>query len=180
MTVFDEILAYPIWRQGEAAFTANVNINLRKPVPMGALALFEARVTKVEGRKRFTWAKITDSKGTIFAEATGIWVTSAGIGRSMAVHEAVIAADKERMDRGERALVAPFAPNIAVNAATLDDGSLPIGHRQQVLQNGVTKGSVLEFQHQEDSGLAHQYFDVPQSSQPKHPKLYRSKLHSKL
>merc|ERR1711879_1106168 len=87
MTVFDEILAYPIWRQGEAAFTANVNINLRKPVPMGALALFEARVTKVEGRKRFTWAKITDSKGTIFAEATGIWVTSAGIGRSMAVLE---------------------------------------------------------------------------------------------
>ena len=31
--VFDEILAYPIWRSGVGAFTANLNINLRKMVP---------------------------------------------------------------------------------------------------------------------------------------------------
>lgn len=32
MMVFDEILAYPVWRSGVPAFTANVNINLRKMV----------------------------------------------------------------------------------------------------------------------------------------------------
>lgn len=32
MLVFDEILAYPVWRGGEPAFTANVNLDLKKMV----------------------------------------------------------------------------------------------------------------------------------------------------
>lgn len=32
MLVFDEILAYPVWRSGVTAFTANVSTNLRKMV----------------------------------------------------------------------------------------------------------------------------------------------------
>ncbi len=85
MTVFDEVLAYPVWRLGEAAFTANVNINLRKPVPFCAYMLFSSSITNVSGRKRFTAAQITDSSGTLYAEATGIWVTSNGKHRHHAI-----------------------------------------------------------------------------------------------
>lgn len=34
MLVYDEILAYPVWRSGVTAFTVNMNVNLRKVIPL--------------------------------------------------------------------------------------------------------------------------------------------------
>jgi len=75
--VFDEILAYPVWRSGLAAFTANLNINLKKMIPLGSTQRFEAMITKKEGRKIFVEGRIMSSNGlTTYAEAKGLWIES--------------------------------------------------------------------------------------------------------
>jgi hypothetical protein len=43
-TVFDEILAHPVWRVRPQAFTVQLNVQYRKMVPLGSTQCFEARV----------------------------------------------------------------------------------------------------------------------------------------
>jgi acyl-coenzyme A thioesterase PaaI-like protein len=75
--VFDEILAYPVWRTGATAYTANLNINLRRRVPLNSTQRFEARVARREGRKWFLEGRILSLDGaTVFADATGLWISS--------------------------------------------------------------------------------------------------------
>lgn len=76
--VFDEILAYVVWRSGTGAFTANLNINLRKMVPLGSTQYFRSHITKRDGRKISVAASILDpaDKTTKYAEATGLWIES--------------------------------------------------------------------------------------------------------
>lgn len=64
MLVFDEILAYPVWRSGTPAFTANVNLNLRKMIPFNTSAIFESKIIKRDGRKIFLEAKIMSAPGS--------------------------------------------------------------------------------------------------------------------
>jgi hypothetical protein len=76
--VFDEILAYPVWRSGTGAFTANLSINLRRMVPLGSTQRFWARVKERKGRKIFTEGRITSPDGSVtYADATGLWIESA-------------------------------------------------------------------------------------------------------
>lgn len=145
MFVFDEILAYPVWRTGVPAFTANVNVNLRKMVPFNIAARFQARVAKAEGRKRWLEGVITTADGqTKYADATGLWIVSPGIGTTLTVHGEVVEADAGRAARGERALVAPFQISAAKSAARLDmrKGPLSAPDHSQVLpfQTDLYKG----------------------------------------
>lgn len=89
--VFDEILAYPVWRSGVNAFTANLNINLRRMVPLNSSVRWRARVARVEGRKHFLEGAITSpDEKTTYAECKGLWIASAymnatGTARAVAV-----------------------------------------------------------------------------------------------
>jgi acyl-coenzyme A thioesterase PaaI-like protein len=77
-TLFDEIMAYPVWRSGIAAFTANLNIDLRRTIPLLSTMRFDSRVVAVDGRKLRIVANITngtDSK-IVHAECKGLWVQS--------------------------------------------------------------------------------------------------------
>lgn len=88
--VFDEVLAYPVWRQYSefepTTFTANLNINYRRMVPLLATLCFESRVVKVEkGRKFFVeatiFAPVLDEDGnevgrTVYTDATGLWLAA--------------------------------------------------------------------------------------------------------
>ena len=84
--VFDEILAYPVWRSGLAAFTANLNLNLRRMVPLGSTQRFTARVERKDGRKLYTRGVITSPDGqTTFADCAGLWIESAYMGKTQQV-----------------------------------------------------------------------------------------------
>ena len=77
--VFDEILAYPIWRSGTGAFTANLNVNLRRMVPLMSTLRFDAKVASKNGRKinmEGTITSPTDAK-TVYADCKGLWIESA-------------------------------------------------------------------------------------------------------
>lgn len=153
MLVFDEILAYPVWRSGTPAFTANVNLNLRKMLPFNTSARFESRIVKVENRKRFLEAKIMTGDGkTLYADAKGLWIASAGIGSSAAVHPETLQQDalrkqydnSNRNDHGDfqsNVLQYPMHHSAAVKASVGSEGRLGELYEPQ-------SGSVLPYQKQ--------------------------------
>jgi len=75
--VFDEILAYPVWRQGYTAYTVNLSIKLKRMVPLGSTQRFLARIYRIENRKIHLDGEVTNGdKSIVYATATGIWVQS--------------------------------------------------------------------------------------------------------
>jgi len=73
--VFDEILAYPVWRSGIGAFTANLSVNLRRMVPLGSTQRFHSRVVGKQGRKINVEGRITSPDGKItYADSKGLWI----------------------------------------------------------------------------------------------------------
>ena len=57
----------------KSAFTANLNINYRKPVLANSTAIVRARVTEIQGRKLFmsaTW----ETDGVVYADATTLFI----------------------------------------------------------------------------------------------------------
>ncbi len=49
--VFDEILAYPVWRLDTPAVTAELSVSYKAAVPLGSTARFHCWVKKKTGRK---------------------------------------------------------------------------------------------------------------------------------
>jgi len=75
--VFDEILAYPVWRLGFTAATVNLNITLRRLIPLLSVLRFTAKFDnkKSEGRKLYLEGDISSPDGTTtYASAIGLWV----------------------------------------------------------------------------------------------------------
>jgi hypothetical protein len=177
MLVFDEILAYPVWRSGTPAFTANVNLNLRKMLPFNTSARFESRIVKSEGRKRFLEAKILTGDGlTTYADATGLWISSAGIGSSSAVHPETLQQDLIRQECGEsmRNNHGEFTPNSLSYPMHASAGVVAaIGSEQRLRElYPPQSGSVLPYQKQkEELNLSQQFlpnkFLPPQAISPR-------------
>ncbi|KAJ3040864.1 hypothetical protein HDV00_010324 [Rhizophlyctis rosea] len=81
-TLMDEMLAratIPSLPNG-MGFTANLNINFRKPVSSDQFLVLRSRLNKVEGRKAFAeaWIESVDGK-TKFVDATGLFVSPKSI-----------------------------------------------------------------------------------------------------
>lgn len=77
-TVYDEILAYPVWRCNYTAFTANLNINYNKVIPLNTWVQFEARIDKIIKRKVYMVGKLYDGNNhsLIYSTGTGLWIES--------------------------------------------------------------------------------------------------------
>jgi hypothetical protein len=73
--LFDDILGKVANHlQHGVARTVNLSIDFRKITPIGEELFFEATLDKVEGRKRWTSARITDAAGEILAEAHALFL----------------------------------------------------------------------------------------------------------
>ncbi|XP_059194342.1 acyl-coenzyme A thioesterase THEM4-like [Centropristis striata] len=58
------------------AVTANLNINYRRPIPMGSTLLLESSLDKKEGKKIFLSCKMTSSDGSrVHTEATALFLS---------------------------------------------------------------------------------------------------------
>ncbi|KAG0041665.1 hypothetical protein BGZ83_001481 [Gryganskiella cystojenkinii] len=56
-------------------FTANLNVNYRKPVKADQFVMVKAEFEKIEGRKGYTIASIHDLKGNILVECSALYVS---------------------------------------------------------------------------------------------------------
>lgn len=72
--VFDEIMGASAWLSGYAVLAARVTAHFRLPVPLGKIVRYEARVSRVEGKKIFTACTLGDGEGTLYAEGEGVFI----------------------------------------------------------------------------------------------------------
>eukprot|EP01039_Chlorochromonas_danica_P012300 gene12300-14029_t len=73
-TIFDNSFGWLyVATKQKPAFTANLNINYRKPVLANSTAIVRARITEIQGRKLFmsaTW----ETDGVVYADATTLFI----------------------------------------------------------------------------------------------------------
>jgi acyl-coenzyme A thioesterase PaaI-like protein len=70
---FDEVLGMAQSLTGNPGMTGTLSIRYRKPTPLLTELVFEARVTKIEGRKILTHGTVS-ADGVVTAEAEGLFI----------------------------------------------------------------------------------------------------------
>jgi acyl-coenzyme A thioesterase PaaI-like protein len=70
---FDEVLGMAQSLTGNPGMTGTLSIRYRKPTPLLTELVFEARVTKIEGRKILTHGSVS-AHGVVTAEAEGLFI----------------------------------------------------------------------------------------------------------
>jgi acyl-coenzyme A thioesterase PaaI-like protein len=90
---FDEVLGMAQSLTGTPGMTGSLSIRYRKPTPLLTDLVFEARVTKVEGRKILTHGTVS-ADGVVTAEADGLFI-AVGHERFMQMAEAMLGPSKK-------------------------------------------------------------------------------------
>jgi acyl-coenzyme A thioesterase PaaI-like protein len=73
-TAFDEVLGAANWLLMAPAVTGHLEVDFRKPVPVGEVVEIRAQIDSVEGRKVLTSGVGVFTDGTTVAEASGLFI----------------------------------------------------------------------------------------------------------
>jgi uncharacterized protein (TIGR00369 family) len=73
-TLLDEAMSKAVRARGFTAMTRHMEVDFLRPVPSRASLRLEGRVTRNEGRKHWTEAKILDAEGTTLAQGKGLFI----------------------------------------------------------------------------------------------------------
>jgi uncharacterized protein (TIGR00369 family) len=73
-TLLDETMSKAVRARGFTAMTRHMEVDYLRPVPSAATLRLEGRITRNEGRKHWTEAKILDAKGILLAQAKGVFI----------------------------------------------------------------------------------------------------------
>lgn len=72
--ILDEAMGAAIWRSGFNVAVVNLEINYKRPLPLGQVLKLEARLTEIINRKIYATGEIRLSDGTIAVSGTGIFL----------------------------------------------------------------------------------------------------------
>lgn len=72
--ILDELLGNAAAANGTPGMTATLELRYRRPTPLNVPLVAEARTTRVEGRKTFVDATITNPQGQVTIEATAMFI----------------------------------------------------------------------------------------------------------
>ncbi|WP_158566890.1 PaaI family thioesterase [Actinomadura craniellae] len=72
--ILDQLLGLAAAANGTPGMTATLSLTYRRPTLLGVPLRAEARVARVEGRKRFVDAQVLDPDGKVTIEATAMFV----------------------------------------------------------------------------------------------------------
>jgi acyl-coenzyme A thioesterase PaaI-like protein len=72
--VMDEALGSSCWVAGHPVVAAELTTRFKNMLPLGSVYTAEAWVEEVDGRKVYTRGQIIDDEGTVYAEATGLFI----------------------------------------------------------------------------------------------------------
>ncbi len=72
--VLDEALGSSCWVAGHPVVAAELNTSFRNMLPLDTVVTAEAWVERVDGRKIYPKGHIIGDDGTVFAEATGLFI----------------------------------------------------------------------------------------------------------
>lgn len=74
VAMIDEAMGMAVWATGFRVLAVNLNVNFRRPLPLGVPVIVRGRLLRVEGRKAFTSGEIILPDGMVAAEGSGIFV----------------------------------------------------------------------------------------------------------
>ena len=72
--VLDEAMGGAVWMAGHLAVAAQITLHYRNMLPLGTVALVEAKVDRVDGRKVFVHGKIQGPDGQLYCESDGVLI----------------------------------------------------------------------------------------------------------
>ncbi len=72
--LLDEAMGAAVWQAGHMVMAANLNINYRRPVPLGVPVDVKASVVKKDGRKIHAQGSVSLPDGTVAVESTGLFI----------------------------------------------------------------------------------------------------------
>ena len=72
--VLDEAMGAAVWRAGYSVVAVNLEINYKKPIPLGENIVIEARIGEVKPHKILTTSEIRLQDGTLAVTGRGIYV----------------------------------------------------------------------------------------------------------
>ena len=72
--VLDEAMGAVVWRAGYSVVAVNLEINYKKPVPLGQSMVIEARIDKIHPHKVLTTSEIRLPDGSVAVTGRGIYV----------------------------------------------------------------------------------------------------------
>ncbi len=72
--LLDEGMGAAAWLSGKTVVAAKIEINFRRPLPLGVVLTMHAGISKIEGRKVFGFGRLEADDGTIFSDSTGLFV----------------------------------------------------------------------------------------------------------
>jgi acyl-coenzyme A thioesterase PaaI-like protein len=72
--VLDEAMGAVCWMNGHPVIGARITINYLQAVPLEFSGHIEAQLERIEGRKCFITSRLTDERGTIYAQGEALFV----------------------------------------------------------------------------------------------------------
>lgn len=72
--MIDEAMGIAVWAAGHRVVAANLNIDYKRPVPLGEMVSISGWVVREEGRKLYAAGEICLSDGQIAVSGTGLFV----------------------------------------------------------------------------------------------------------
>lgn len=72
--VLDEAMGAAVWSAGYSVMAVNLEINYKKPVPLGQKLAIEARIAEVHPRKILTTSELRLPDGSVAVTGRGIYV----------------------------------------------------------------------------------------------------------
>lgn len=73
-TLLDETMSKAVRARGFTTMTRHMEVDYLRPVPSGASLRLQGHVTRNEGRKHWTEAKVLNDEGTILAQGKGLFI----------------------------------------------------------------------------------------------------------
>lgn len=73
-TLLDEAMSKSVHSRGVNAMTRRMEIDYLRPVPSGSALRIEGRVTRNEGRKHWSEARVLNSHGVVLAQGHGLFI----------------------------------------------------------------------------------------------------------
>jgi uncharacterized protein (TIGR00369 family) len=73
-TLLDEAMSKAVRAGGFVAMTRSMEVDYLRPVPSGTPLRLEGRMVRDEGRKHWAEAKILNERGTMLAQAKGLFI----------------------------------------------------------------------------------------------------------
>lgn len=74
--VLDEAMGAAVWRAGLQVVAARLEIDYKRPLPLGQKVSIRARIEQQEGKKVFALGEIVLADGTLAVSGRGIFVTA--------------------------------------------------------------------------------------------------------